>query len=305
MLPNFKIGVGTWAWGDYLIWDYGFGYDEQSLYEVFLRSLRDGINFFSTSETFSDGRSERLLGSFIEKNPNRVFISTKYAPQIWRFRRKDFLKSLHSSLEHLKIPAIDLYQVLPPAGLMKLPVLADCISEAYESGLIRNVGVSNFSAAQIEQFYELLNRLGIPLSSLETEYSLLNRDIETNGVLEICSRLQIRIIAQSPLAMGILTGKYTSQNEPEGIRRKFMEKYESQNLPLLFRLLNNIGSEHEGRNSAQVSLNWLIQKKVIPIPGAKTVDQVMQNNQAIGWDLTEEQVEQLDDISAGLLKYKG
>ncbi len=90
MLPNFKIGVGTWAWGDYLIWDYGFGYDEQSLYEVFLRSLRDGINFFSTSETFSDGRSERLLGSFIEKNPNRVFISTKYAPQILAISAKDF-----------------------------------------------------------------------------------------------------------------------------------------------------------------------------------------------------------------------
>ena len=304
MFPDFKIGVGTWAWGDHLVWNYGTDYDETSLFDAFSQSLRDGVLFFSTSETFSDGRAEQMLGSFIEKSAAQIFVSTKFAPFFWRMRRKDFIKALKDSLTRLRIPAIDLYQILPPAGLMQLPLLAECVSDAFESGLIRYAGVSNFSAVQLEKFYGYLNRFGIPLSCLETEYNLLRRDIETNGVMEMCRQLSIRIIAQSPLAMGALTGKYLSTKELSGIRGKFMEQYLSQNLPTLIRLMNHIGSEHAGMNSAQVSLNWLIQKNVIPIPGAKNTNQMMQNNQAVGWSLTEEQVAQLDDLSAAISKLR-
>jgi len=304
MFPDFIIGVGTWAWGDHLVWNYGSDYDETSLFDAFSQSMRDGVLFFSTSETFSDGRAEQMLGNFIRKSATQTFISTKFAPFFWRIRRKDFIKALKDSLARLHVPAIDLYQVLPPAGLMQLPLLAECMSDAFESGLIRYAGVSNFSAVQLEKFYGYLNRFGIPLSCLETEYNLLQRDIETNGVLEMCNQLSIRIIAQSPLAMGALTGKYVSQKDLTGIRRKFMDKYFSQNLQALIRLMNHIGSEHAGMNSAQVSLNWLIQKHVIPIPGAKNADQVMQNNQAVGWSLTEDQVTQLDDLSAVILKLR-
>ena len=304
MFPDFKIGVGTWAWGDHLVWNYGTDYDETSLFDAFSQSLRDGVLFFSTSETFSDGRAEQMLGSFIEKSAAQIFVSTKFAPFFWRMRRKDFIKALKDSLTRLRIPAIDLYQILPPAGLMQLPLLAECMADAFESGLIRYAGVSNFSAVQLEKFYGYLNRFGIPLSCLETEYNLLQRDIETNGVLDMCRQLSIRIIAQSPLAMGALTGKYLSTKELSGIRGKFMEQYLSQNLPTLIRLMNHIGSEHAGMNSAQVSLNWLIQKNVIPIPGAKNANQMMQNNQSVGWSLTEEQVAQLDDLSAAISKLR-
>ncbi len=300
MPPDFEIGVGTWSWGDRLIWNFGADYDEGALYEVFLRALRDGVVLFSTSESFADGRAEQILGSFLVQAPNRAFVSTKYAPHPWRFRRSDFQSALRASLERLRIPAVDLYQVLPPAGWMGLPVLAECISEAYDRGLIRSVGVSNFSANQIEQFYELLNRFGTPLSFAEAEYNLLNREIERNGVMDICGRLKLRLIAQSPLAMGILSGKYLSQPEPEGVRRRFLERYRNPNLPLLIRLLNNIGSEHDGKNCAQVSLNWLICKGVIPIPGAKQIEQVIQNDQATGWSLTADEVQQLDDLSDNL-----
>ena len=305
MFPDFKIGVGTWAWGDHLVWNYGSDYDENSLFDAFSQSIRDGIQFFCTSETFSDGRTEQLLGNFIQKSSQKTFVATKFVPGFWRLGRNDFMKALKASLTRLHIPAIDLYLIFPPAGMMRLPMLAECMSDAFESGLIRYAGVSNFSAIQIEQFYGHLNRFGIPLSCIETEYNLLHRDIETNGVLEICRQLSIQIIAQSPLAMGALTGKYLSQNELIGIRRKFMEKYMSQNLPVLIRLMNHIGSEHGGMNSAQVSLNWLIRKNVIPIPGAKNANQAMQNNQAAGWTLTAEQEAQLDDLSATISKLRG
>ncbi len=301
MPAEFEIGVGTWSWGERLIWDFGSDYDEQSLSEVFLRALRDRVLFFSTSESFAEGRAEQILGDFLSRATERPFVSSKDAPYPWRLRRADFKSALRASLTRLRIPALDLYQVLPPAGWMGLPVLAECLSEAYDSGLVRAVGVSNFTAQQIEQFYELLNRFGTPLSFVETEYSLLDRDIERNGVMEVCGRLNLRIIAQRPLAMGVLTGKFLSRPEPEGARRKFLSKYRNPSLSLLIRLMNNIGSEYEGKNCAQVSLNWLIRKGVVPIPGAKRIDQVMQNNQAAGWSLTDEDVQRLDDLSANLL----
>jgi len=300
MLPNFKIGVGTIAWRNQLIWDYGIAYDEQSLYEVFSRSLQNGIRFFSTSEAFTDGDSERILGRFAAKHPEQAFISTKYVPRPWRIRRSDFLRAMNASLARLQLRRLDLYQIGQPTGLMGIPMLVECAAEALDTGMVKNIGLSDFKANEIEQFSDLLNRLGGAVSCVETEYNLLNREIETNGVLKICQDLHIPVIAQCPLAMGLLTGKYLNEPIVNGLRRKIMQRYPTNGLNGLIRLMNLIGSEHEGRNSAQVALNWLIQKKVIPIPGIKNVEQLDQNRTVTEWDLKPEEVARLDDYSAGL-----
>ncbi len=305
MLPLFKIGVGTLAWGNQLVWDYGSDFNEASLKELFHKSVQSGQIFFNTSESYSDGESERLLGKFESESPIPVFLSSKYIPRVWRFRRRDFQSQLRESLRRLRRPFLDLYQINPPVGFMKLEMLAECAADAVDEGLVHHIGVSDFTADQIALFAELLAQLGIPLACVSSEYNLLNRSVETNGVLYRCRELSIPLIAQSPLAMGILTGKYLTKPITNGLRRQLMERYPRAGIIGLFRLMNTIGSENAGRNNGQVALNWLIRKNVIPIPGSKTVDQAFENNLAASWEMTEEQSNRLDQYSAEMLMQAG
>lgn len=300
MLPNFKIGVGTISWGNQLIWDYGETFDEQSLAEVLQRSLQDGVRFFCTSEAFSDGESERILGRLASVYPGQVYIATQYAPRPWRIRRSDFARALNASLARLQVPSIDLYIILPPAGLMSIPMLVECAAEAVDSGKVRNIGVANFHPEQILEFHDLLNRFGVPLACVEAEYSLIHRTVENNGVLDVCRKLAVPFLADRPLAMGLLTGLPPDGQAENGLRRKLQEKYPREELPGLIRILNFIGSENDGRNCSQVALNWLIRKNVLPIPGVKTVDQVLMNNDSVTWNLSADQVARLDDLTAHL-----
>ena len=100
MLPFFKIAVGTWAWGNRLIWDYGIDFDEKDLAELVRNAISKGSRYFFTSESFSDGFGEALLGKLAEPYPN-AFLATKYVPRIWRPGRKDF--SLCSCAEAVSV----------------------------------------------------------------------------------------------------------------------------------------------------------------------------------------------------------
>src|SRR5581483_3372729 len=139
-----------------------------------------------------------------------------------------------------------------------------------------------------------LAKRGIALASNQVEYSLLARAPERNGLLKLCHELHVTLIVYSPLAMGLLTGKYTPDNPPRGMRaRWYKPPYLAQIQPLLT-LLREIGQAQGGRTPSQVALNWLICKGALPIPGAKNVRQVQDNAGALGWRLTDDQVAALD-----------
>jgi aryl-alcohol dehydrogenase-like predicted oxidoreductase len=130
------------------------------------------------------------------------------------------------------------------------------------------------------------------------EYHLLNRTVEKNGLLDRCKELGVRLIAYSPLAKGLLTGKYTSQNPPPGLRAR-QPAGRMVTLPALIALLAEIGQGHAGKTPGQVALNWLICKGALPIPGAKNLQQAQQNAGAIGWRLSLEEIKALDVASDG------
>ncbi len=291
------FGVGTWAWGDRLVWDYGQDYGEKDLREAFLRFLNDGVVFFSTSPSFAEGEAEKLLGKFAAETRVPLFISTKYVPRFWHLRRKDFMKSLKASMLRLNVNRLKLLQICPPAGRMTLNRLAECAAEAMDLGLVDRVGLSGYDARQIDTFNEALSRFGYAVDCLETPYNLLHRDIETNGILELCRELKISVIAQQPLAMGLLTGKYDGDAPAAGSRRQFMLRYSSPRLDLLLRTMNHIGLENDGKNCAQVALNWICRKGIIPIPGVKSLDQAIENAQTPRWQMTDDQVRMLDNIT--------
>lgn len=299
------IGIGTWAWGDQLFWSYGKDYGATELHKAFKTALDLGINFFDTAEIYGFGKSERLLGQFMQQADLPIYIATKYFPLPWRFNADAVTAALAASLKRLQLSSVALYQVHWPFDFfMGQATLINALADEVQQGRIKAVGVSNYSAKQMQQAHQLLADRGVPLAVNQVQYSLLSRQIEQNGVLEAARELGVTILAYSPLAQGLLTGKYTAEDysPPQGARQlnpRFSRNGLTRLAPVI-QLLKTIGEKYH-RTPSQVALNWLVaQGNVIPIPGAKSAEQVRQNAGAIGWLMDPIDVAQLAEVARGL-----
>ncbi|MCX8025046.1 MAG: aldo/keto reductase [Thermanaerothrix sp.] len=292
-----EMGVGTWAWGDRLVWGFGRGYSREDLKDTFRFCVESGLTFFDTAEVYGQGLSERLLGEFIAEVEYPVRVATKFMPYPWRLSRRDLLRALQNSLRRLRREQVDLYQIHWPLPPVRIEIWMEAMIEAVQRGWALAVGVSNYNYDQMMRAYEALMRHGIPLASNQVEYHLLDRSVEQNKVMQACRDLGITLIAYSPLAMGVLTGKYTPENPPQGFRgRRYSRQYLKRIQPLL-QVLRDIGVAHGGRTPAQVALNWVICKGALPIPGVKNRAQAEQNLGALGWRLSDEEMAKLDEVS--------
>jgi aryl-alcohol dehydrogenase-like predicted oxidoreductase len=296
-----EFGLGAWQWGDRLIWQFGQNYGDEDCRAAFEVSLEAGIRFVDTAEVYGNGRSERMLGQFLKETDQPVLVATKYFPYPWRFTKKALIRALKGSLERIGVETIDLYQIHQPYSLLPLDSLMEALAQGVKEGLTRTVGVSNYNQTQMLRAYSALARNEVPLASNQVTYSLLNRDIEYEGLLSRCQELGVRVIAYSPIEKGLLTGKYSPENPPPGIRGRRYGDLLPKIDPLL-KLMTEIGQEHGGKSKVQVALNWCICKGTLPIPGAKNADQAEENAGALGWKLTEDEVEKLDETSDAILK---
>jgi aryl-alcohol dehydrogenase-like predicted oxidoreductase len=301
-LHNIELGLGAWSWGDKTLWNYGHGYGEEDIEQAFQVSVKAGINLVDTAEVYGSGRSERFLGQFIKKTSTQVLTATKFMPFPWRLNRSALMSSLDHSLERLGLEHVDLYQIHWPFPPMPVEFWVEELAKAVKSGKTRAAGVSNYNKIQMQRAYSVLSRYDIPLASNQVEYHLLNRNVEKNGLLDRCKELGVRLIAYSPLAKGLLTGKYTVETPPPGMRGTRMPASRLKPLESLVALLTEIGQGHDDRKPGQVALNWLICKGALPIPGAKNARQAEQNSGATGWRLTSEEVLALDNASDQYVK---
>jgi aryl-alcohol dehydrogenase-like predicted oxidoreductase len=302
IFEGIEMGVGAWAWGDRLMWGYGRSYSLGDLRAAFESSLSAGIGLFDTAEAYGQGQSEAILGQFIKTAERPVSVATKFMPFPWRLSRQALVNALKGSLRRLGVKQVMLYQVHMPLPPVNIETWMEAMADAVQAGMTRAVGVSNYDPDQTRRAYERLLREGIHLASNQMEYNLLNRKIEKNGLLKLCQELDVTLLAYSPLCMGVLTGKYTPENPPPGIRggrfgRRYLEKVE----PLLT-VMKHIGSDHAAKTPAQVALNWTICKGTLPIPGAKTMRQAEQNAGALNWRLSEEEIARLDEVSDVVIK---
>jgi aryl-alcohol dehydrogenase-like predicted oxidoreductase len=295
------LGVGTWAWGDKQVWGYGKEYSDYDVKEAFEVSVSSGVTFFDTAEMYGFGTSERLIGRFIREQQSAVTIATKFMPVPWRLQQHDLISALERSLDRLGLKSVDLYQIHWPLHLRSLNTWMDGLAEAVDKGLTRAVGVSNYNAEQMKRAHERLASHGVPLLSNQVEYSLLHRSPETNGVLKTCNDLGVKLIAYSPLAMGVLTGKYTSAHKLTGYRGIRFNRY-LFGIEELTNLLKEIGQRHGGKNPSQVALNWTICKGTFPIPGAKNVSQAKENAGAQGWSLTSAEIVAIEQAADRIRK---
>jgi aryl-alcohol dehydrogenase-like predicted oxidoreductase len=291
------MGVGTWAWGDQRYWGYGRDYTSDDVAEAYRASRAAGLTLFDTAEGYGNGTSEWLLGQLIRDHGDRgkVQVATKFAPVPWRAgRRGPLLKALEASLTRLQLEAVDLYQLHFSLPLVSdRPLLAD-LASARSQGLIGAIGVSNYGPSRLRSAHRALAEHGLVIATNQVQYSLLSRRVERTGLVDLCQELGTTVIAYSPLAQGLLTGKYSRATPPPGVRRLRYHRALGA-IPALVAQLTPIGDEH-GRSPGQVALNWLISKGVVPIPGAKTAEQAWRNAEGAGWQLTDDQVATLDRL---------
>jgi aryl-alcohol dehydrogenase-like predicted oxidoreductase len=302
-LKTIPLGIGTWAWGDKLFWTYGKDYGESQVKAAFLRAVELGITLFDTAEVYGLGESERLLGGMIRQvGRSSVQVATKYMPVPWRISANQVVKAIDDSLERLQTKSVELYQIHQPVSfLMGQKTLLEVLASAVKAGKIQAIGVSNYSASQMREAHDFLKQQKIPLAVNQVQYSLLARQIETNGVLQTARDLGITILAYSPLAQGLLTGKYTALKPPNGARQldpKFGSKGIAKIEPLI-KALEEL-SQTYNHTPAQIALNWLIHRQVIPIPGAKNPQQAQENAEAVGWELDPADYAMLSRVSNSL-----
>ena len=301
-LHSVQMGLGAWQWGDRMVWGYGQTHTEEDIRKAFDVSLSLGIRFVDTAENYGSGFSERLLGKFLKETDQPVLIATKYFPWPWRFSKGFIPRALKGSLERLGVESVDLYQIHWSSPLMSPETMMEGMVECVKQGLTRTVGVSNFGQKKMIRAYTTLARHGIPLASNQVHYSLLSREVEKNGTLARCKELGIRLIAYSPLEKGLLTGKYSVENPPPGVRTSQYAELIKKIAPVI-KVMQEVGQNHESKTVAQVALNWLICKGALPIPGAKNVTQAEQNAGGAGWQMTEEEVAMLDAVTDDIREY--
>jgi aryl-alcohol dehydrogenase-like predicted oxidoreductase len=295
------LGVGTWAWGDRSTWGMG-GYDadltEASIRDAFEASLAAGVVLFDTAEVYGAGESERIIGRLLQADPSareRVVIATKFMPLPQKLNvQRALLRAARASCDRMGIESIDLYQLHGPISFRSHDALAEALVAAQSAGLVKAVGVSNYSAKEVRRIDEALRKRGARLATNQIEYSLLRTAPERGGLLAACRELGVVPLAYSPMGQGRLTGKYSAEHPPAGKRSFSAHPWER--IDAVVGELRRVAEAHD-RTPGQAALAWCIAKGTIPIPGAKNRGQAEQNAGALGWSLTAEELAALDGVA--------
>lgn len=266
-------------------------------------ALDGGINWFDTAEAYGMGVSEQSLAAALKaagKSDGDVVIATKWLPF---FRTAaNIPRTIGNRLHFLDGHIIDLYMIHQPWSFSSPEAEMDAMARLVEEGKIRSVGVSNFSHERMRRAHKALQKHGLPLAVNQVHYSLLHREIETNGIIETAKELGVTIIAYTPLGSGMLSGKYHKNPEllkhKSIIRRGMMQRNLESTRPLVT-AMEEIGARYSA-TPAQVALNWVINAQgetVVTIPGATKVRQAEENAAAMKFRLTDDEIARLNDLS--------
>ncbi len=269
-------------------------------------ALDGGINWFDTAELYGAGVSEQSLATALKaagKPDDQVVIATKWFP-LFRTAR-NIRRTINDRLRFLGGYSISLYMVHQPFSFSSPEAEMEAMAELVASGKIRSVGVSNFNPERMRRAHKALQERGLRLAANQVRYSLLHREIETNGIFETARELGVTIIAYTPLAFGLLTGKYHKNpellNRRSIFRRRMMQGGVEASRPLID-AMEEIGARYDA-TPAQVALNWLIHfqgESVVAIPGATKIQQAKENAGAMHFRLSDDEMARLDQVSRAI-----
>ena len=289
--PISRIGLGTWQFGS-REWGYGDQYNARDADQIVARAAHMGITLFDTAEMYGFGRSETILGAALAAHGalDTAYVATKHfplfpiAPLVRRAAR--------ASAERLGVSTIDLYQVHQPNPVVRDGTTMAGMRGLQDAGVVADVGVSNYS---LSRWKDAERALGRPVLSNQVQFSLAHAGPAEDLVPFAAAQGRV-VIAWSPLAQGLLSGRYDATNRPTGGVRQVNALFLEENLTRAARLLGvlrEVATTH-GVTPAQVSLAWLIhQPNVVAIPGASSVAQLEANAAAADIDLADDEVAEL------------
>lgn len=296
-----RIGIGTWQFGS-REWGYGAEYARSEAVRIVRRALDLGINLVDTAEIYGFGQSEHIVGRAIADRRDEAFVATKVFPLLpvppvieWRAR---------ASARRLGIAAIDLYQVHQPNPVIPIGVQMEGMRRLFDEGLVRHVGVSNFS---LSRWQTAETRFGGPVLSNQVRFSLVDRRPLENLVPWAVEHDRL-VIAYSPLGQGLLSARYDASNAPRQGVRAMNPHFLPENLDRAREILTSlreIARDHDA-TPAQIALSWVIrQPNVVAIPGASSVEQLEHNAAAADLELSDDEADRLKTAAESFCPVEG
>jgi aryl-alcohol dehydrogenase-like predicted oxidoreductase len=305
------IQVSTISLGSWLT--FGHKTEEDVAVGCVRRAFELGINLFDTANVYAEGRAEEVLGAALAPLPRHEYVLATKAyfpagpgPNDRGLSRKHIFHQVHTSLRRLRTDYVDLFQCHRYDSDTPLDETLRAIDDLITLGKVLYGGVSVWSVENIRDAFRLTRELGLQrLISNQPQYHILRRDIETNGVMEICEREGLGILAYSPLARGLLTGKYTSTDDvPPDSRaadergRTFMGPWFSEEGLEMVRQLERI-ADRAGLALPEMALAWCLRRPEVSsaITGATKLQHVDKNAAAAAIDLTDDVVAAIDAVA--------
>ena len=290
-----KVGLGTWQFGS-AEWGYGQPYAEGEASAIVRRALELGVTLFDTAEIYGSGRSERILGRALGENWESVFVATKMWPIVPG--ASVVKRRAIASARRLGAPCLDLYQVHWPNPLIRDATIMRGMRSLQQAGLVGEVGVSSYA---LDRWRAAEDSLGARILSNQVGYSLVDRSAERD-LLPFAESHGHMIIAHSPLAQGLLSGRYHRGARPANQVRATSPLFHPDNLERtsgLIASLDEVADAH-GATPAQAALAWAIHHPAMAaIPGASSVEQLESNVAAVEIELADDEYQALNAASAG------
>jgi aryl-alcohol dehydrogenase-like predicted oxidoreductase len=296
-----ELCLGTMTFGT----EWGYGADENTSRLIFFRFLEEGGNFIDTANRYTEGTSEKFLGKFIAESRMRdqLVIASKYSLFTKEGRindsgnhRKNLVQTVEGSLQRMNLDFMDILYVHAWDFTTRPDEVMRALDDLVRSGKVLHVAVSDTPAWIIAQCNTLADLRGwSAFCGVQLEYSLITRDAERE-LLPMCNHLELGVTAWAPLAGGALSGKYLS-NEAGRVKADSRRRDEKSNR--IAATVVQLAGE-SGVMPTHVALNWILKKhkNVIPVVGARTIEQIDQNLNALKTTLNEEQFIRLEEVSA-------
>ena len=296
-----EICLGTMTFGE--VW--GWGSSKEDSRAVFDAYAEAGGNFLDTADRYTEGMSEKMIGEFISIEREKFVVATKFTlngrpgdPNAGGNHRKHMVEALHASLKRLGTDYVDLYWVHAWDELTPVEEVMRALDDLVRAGKVLYIGISDAPAWWVARANTLAILRGwTPFVGLQIQYNLIERTPERE-LLPMAHALGITVTPWSPLASGLLTGKYGKKS----LEEKRLDKapgfaaLSERNLAIAA-TVDDIARE-AGKPSSQVALNWLRAKKgVIPIVGARKASQLKDNLGCVEWSLSADQIERLNKVS--------
>ena len=306
------LALGAMTFGT----DWGWGADAQEARRIFDTYVDQGGNFIDTANQYTNGTSEKFVGEFAAEKRDQLVIATKYTlplrpsdPNSGGNHRKSMVRSVEASLKRLQTDYIDLLYLHAWDFLTPVEEIMRAMDDLVRAGKLLYVGISNAPAWQVARMQTIADLRGwSPLIALQIEYNLIERTVERD-LIPMAKELGLGVIPWSPLASGVLTGKYTRKDldagsgtaAAEGTRKDIAAAQGALNARGLdiAEAVKSVAAEL-GKSPAQVALAWTLLDKAVtaPIIGARTAKQLEDNLGALSVTFTDDQKQRLDQVSA-------